>query len=65
MIGCYRPTEIRPTAIEDRAPFQVFADGEWSPRGSFETLDEARGCVLFDHLTQYTIYDGEHIVEWR
>ncbi len=31
--------------------------------GSYETLDEARGCALFDRLTDYEIWNAdEHCI---
>lgn len=32
-------------------------------RGLYDTLDEARGCVEFDRLRCYSIYQGEELVE--
>jgi hypothetical protein len=31
--------------------------------GNFETLEEARGCVEFDRLRSWEIWQGDHIVE--
>lgn len=30
--------------------------------GSFDTLEEARGCVEFDRIEYYEIWQGDHIV---
>lgn len=36
-----------------------------SSNGTFLSLDEARGCVEFDGLEFYEIWQGDHIVEGR
>ena len=33
--------------------------------GVYNTLDEARDCVIFDSLGEYEIWQGDHIVEER
>lgn len=44
--------------------FEVFNTPSFpTSHGVFDTLDEARGCVAFDHLVQYEIWQGDTIVE--
>lgn len=31
--------------------------------GHFDSIDEARGCVEYDGLTEWEIWRGDHIVE--
>jgi hypothetical protein len=41
---------------------EVLADGSTWSHGVYWTLDEARGCVLFDGLSEWEIWQGDHIV---
>lgn len=45
------------------AHFVVYDDNDNSNHGTFDTIDEARGCAIFDHLTSWTIYFAGQIVE--
>jgi hypothetical protein len=39
--------------------YQVINLSDDSDHGTFDSLDEARGCVQFDRLTAYSIWRGE------
>lgn len=53
----------------DRTPgpsnFRVVNRAKDEDHGIYSTLDEARGCVEFDCLEDYEIWQGDHIVEER
>jgi len=42
--------------------FEVIDRTNGTSHGNYETLEEARGCVAFDKLTNYEIWQGDHIV---
>lgn len=42
--------------------YEVFDNTTHKSHGTFDTLDEARGCVAFDGLTDYDIIQDKWIV---
>ena len=53
----------QPVTDEQFMPFLLMDDADDSSHGTFETLGEARGAVLYDHLTAWTIYRSGQIVD--
>ena len=53
------------SATRQRGPsnFDVIARPSNESHGIYNTLDEARGCVEFDRLRDYEIWQGDRIVE--
>lgn len=55
------------TRLRGPSTFEVFDRNEIPNQtvshGVFDTLDEARGCVEFDRLCNYEIWQGDHIVD--
>ncbi|HVH85480.1 MAG TPA: hypothetical protein VM912_02065 [Terriglobales bacterium] len=44
-------------------PYEVFDLNTDESHGTFETLEQARGCVRFDKLRSYSIWKGNVRVE--
>ena len=59
--GCQQQAEQTAGALP--MPFLLMDDADDSSHGTFETLGEARGAVLYDHLTAWTIYRSGQIVD--
>lgn len=62
--------QVAPPRVREPSTFEVFDrternehGGPGKSHGVYDTLDEARGCVEFDRLTDYEIWQGDHIVE--
>lgn len=59
-----------PPRVRGPSDFEVYDTTEWRQgvhrsHGVYDTLDEARGCVEFDSLTLFEIWQGDHIVEQK
>jgi hypothetical protein len=52
-----------PRRKREASTFEVFERPSADSHGVYDTLDEARGCVSYDRLKEWEIWQGDHIVD--